>query len=57
MTYYTIKEISVQLKISDRTIGRLIYSGKLAATKVGRQWRISQFDLDRYIKKQTTKTQ
>lgn len=55
MEAFTVKDVGEKLKVSKRTIERLIGAGKLAATKVGRQWRISQFDLEKYIQKQTTK--
>jgi len=38
----TIKELSDFLKVSDQSIKRAIYSGKLKAFKVGRDWRIEK---------------
>jgi len=38
----TIKELSDFLKLSDQSIKRAIYSGKLKAFKVGRDWRIEK---------------
>lgn len=37
-----VSEVSAQLRISYKTTLELIKSGKLKATKVGREWRISQ---------------
>jgi len=38
----TIKELSDFLKVSVQSIKRAIYSGKLKAFKVGRDWRIEK---------------
>lgn len=56
MEAYSVKDVGDKLSVSKRTIERLISGGKLAAIKVGRQWRVSKYDLEKYIKKQTTKT-
>lgn len=37
-----VSEVSAQLRVSYHTVLSLIKSGKLKATKVGREWRISQ---------------
>jgi len=46
---YTVQEVADMLKVSKKTIYRLIKSGKLVAIKV-RQWRIKKEDLDKMIK-------
>ncbi len=46
---YTVQEVSNILKVSKKTIYRMIKSGKLKAVKVG-QWRIKQEDLDKLLK-------
>ena len=46
---YTLKEVSKILKVSEKTVYRLINSGRLKATKIG-QWRIKNSDLDKLIK-------
>ncbi len=46
---YTVQEVSNILKVSKKTIYRMIKSGKLKAVKVG-QWRIKQEDLDELLK-------
>jgi len=40
MKFYTIKEISEETKLSERTIEREIAVGRLIATRLGNQWRI-----------------
>jgi excisionase family DNA binding protein len=49
-----IKEVAEKLRVSQRTIMRYISSKKLRATKVG-QWRITQNDLDFFLKSHTNK--
>lgn len=46
---YTVDEVAKQLEVSVKTIRRYIYSGKIAANKIGGQWRISQNQIDDYI--------
>jgi excisionase family DNA binding protein len=48
-TFYTIDEVAGILKVNPATVRQLIASGELKATKVGRQYRISQEALDDYI--------
>ena len=45
---YTLKEVSKILKVSEKTVYRLIESGKLKAVKI-RQWRIKKSNLDKLI--------
>ena len=45
--YYTIDELVKILKISRRTIQRLIKSGEIKAIKIGKQWRIKKDDFKR----------
>lgn len=46
---YTAQEIAQQLKIKKTTVYELIKRGELQATKVGKQFRISQQQLDTYL--------
>lgn len=55
MKFYTRKEVAEILRVSDTTVFRILYEGQLGAMKVGRQWRISQNELDSYIKRHTVK--
>ena len=41
MNFYSIKEASEILKISDTTLYRYVKEGKIPAVKLGRQYRIS----------------
>ena len=50
MKFYTVLEIAKMLSISDETVYRHINSGKLKASKIGQQWRISEEQLQDYLK-------
>jgi excisionase family DNA binding protein len=49
----TIKQVSVFLKVTERTIYRLAGAKKIPAFKVGGMWRFSRADIDRWIKEQS----
>ena len=50
--YYSIEEVSQILKVAYLTVYRWIKSDKLIAYKAGKQYRIKEEDLDRFIKRQ-----
>ena len=50
--YLTIDEVLVYLRVTSRTIYRLIRSGDLPAMRIGRQWRFRQRDLDTWLNRQ-----
>jgi len=50
----TIKEVAEILRVSERSVMRYIESKRLIASKIG-QWRISQTDLDSFIKESQIK--
>ena len=43
--YLTIPEVAERLRVSDKTVRRLLKRGELRGLKVGAQWRISTSDL------------
>jgi excisionase family DNA binding protein len=51
MEFYTVKELAQILKISTRTVIKLIEEKKIRASKVGREWRVQREYLDEYLKK------
>lgn len=55
MKSYTVDEIAEILEVSVKTIRRYIYAGKIAASKIGGQWRISQEQLDTYLESTSSK--
>jgi len=48
----TTDEVLTYLKVTPRTIYRLIRSGELPALRIGRQWRFRRADLDAWIERQ-----
>ena len=46
----TIKDVADILQVSDKTVRRWIDAGDLVAHRVGRQLRVSQGDLETFIK-------
>lgn len=49
--FYTIREVAKILRVNERTVLNEIDRGELRATRVGRQWRVSQEALDDYIQR------
>jgi len=52
--YYSIREVANQLRVDYQVIRVLILDGHMKAVKVGKQWRISQANLDRYLHTHST---
>lgn len=48
----TIKELSVYLKLAEKTAYRLASDGKLPGFKVGGAWRFRKSEIDQWIKSQ-----
>jgi excisionase family DNA binding protein len=48
--FYTPKEVGEILKLNYRLILKLIIVGSLPAFQIGKQYRISEFDLMEYLK-------
>jgi len=48
--YYTLEQVAKLLQVSQRTIIRLIKTGRLPAVRVGKQWRIARSDLQEYLR-------
>jgi excisionase family DNA binding protein len=46
---YTVKEVAAYLRIDPKTVRRLISNRELTAYQVGREWRISERDLQKYL--------
>ena len=53
-SFLTPQEVSDLLRVSIHTVRRWIKEGKLPAYKVGRVWRISKVDLDKWLNQQRT---
>ena len=49
---YTLEQLQKILKLSERTILRLLKEGKLTGFKAGREWRFQESDINAYIQAQ-----
>ena len=45
----TVAEVAAQLRVSNMTVYRLIKAGDVGAVRVGKSYRISEADIDRYL--------
>jgi len=55
LDYYTPEQLAEKLQLSVRTIWAYIREGKLPASKMGRKYRISEEQLERFMKSQEVK--
>ena len=51
-SFLTTEEVLTYLKVTPRTIYRLIRTGELPAVRIGRQWRFRRGDLDSWLDRQ-----
>lgn len=47
---YTAEEVAAILKATPQTVRRYLVAGKLGGFKVGRDWRVTESDLEAFIK-------
>lgn len=52
--YFTPQEIADKLKVSINTVRKWYQSGRLESTKAGRMVRISEQQLDRFLKQRNS---
>jgi len=45
----TVSEVADYLRVTKKTVYRLLMGGKIPATKVGNQWRFAQDSIDRWL--------
>lgn len=45
----TVGEVATMMRVSNMTVYRLIKAGQLAAIRVGKNYRIRESDVDRYL--------
>jgi excisionase family DNA binding protein len=53
--FYTVTEIATQLKVHPDTVESIIKRKELTAIKFGRQWRVSEQELESYLESRTIK--
>ena len=47
--FLTVQEVADVMRVSSMTVYRLIKSSELSAVRVGRSFRVSEVDVDRYL--------
>ena len=50
MKVFSLKEAAELLRISERTLHRLLEKGEILAARVGTQWRFTELDIDVYLR-------
>jgi excisionase family DNA binding protein len=53
----TVGEIAYYLRVTEKTIYRLLERGRIPATKVGRQWRFDTTLIDKWLRRNSVKVQ
>ena len=53
--FYLVSELAESLRVSLMTIYRYIKAGKIKAHKIGKEYRISKDEFERFLKKVRTK--
>ena len=49
MEFYDIHEAARKMRVSESTVRKYLGNGKLTGAKIGRIWRISQSDIERFL--------
>ena len=49
----TVADVASTMRVSNMTVYRLIKSGSLAAVRVGKNYRIRESEVDRYLSEQS----
>ena len=49
--FLTIAEVAAMMRVSKMTVYRLVHSGELPAVRVGRSFRVTEDDVDDYLRK------
>ncbi len=47
--FLTVAEVASQLRVSNMTVYRLINAGQLPAVRIGKSYRITEGDVDKYL--------
>lgn len=49
--FLTIAEVAAMMRVSKMTVYRLVHNGELPAVRVGRSFRVTEDDVDEYLRK------
>ena len=50
MKFLTVAEVAALMRVSKMTVYRLVHNGELPAVRVGRSFRVSEDDVDEYLR-------
>ncbi len=53
----TVGEVANAMRVSNMTVYRMIKAGQLAAIRVGKNYRIRESDVDRYLSSRSVKVE
>lgn len=53
----TVGEVAGMMRVSNMTVYRLIKSGQLPAIRVGKNYRLRESDIDRYLTERSVKAE
>lgn len=51
VVFLTIAEVAAKMRVSKMTVYRLVHSGELPALRVGRSFRVTEDDVNDYLRK------
>jgi excisionase family DNA binding protein len=51
VVFLTIAEVAAKMRVSKMTVYRLVHSGELPAVRVGRSFRVTEDDVNDYLRK------
>ncbi len=51
VVFLTIAEVAGKMRVSKMTVYRLVHSGELPAVRVGRSFRVTEDDVNEYLRK------
>jgi excisionase family DNA binding protein len=51
VVFLTIAEVAARMRVSKMTVYRLVHGGELPAVRVGRSFRVTEEDVNEYLRK------
>jgi excisionase family DNA binding protein len=51
VVFLTIAEVAARMRVSKMTVYRLVHNGELPAVRVGRSFRVTEDDVNEYLRK------
>ena len=53
----TVSEVAAAMRVSNMTVYRLIMGGELPAVRVGKNYRLREADLERFLEERSVRTE